>query len=615
MADEKTEYVIYTAYFKGYAALSSLHGRLFEVRRAYFEEPGKKVKGSLRETEDGMAVDFRYKMTRGGMKWEKRGGRAMLEKAYSQPGGYYILTNSRDGRLLSKSEYSDGHLWEKTTWCRESDGKPVAILSKPPQGGGELSLLQYDPQDDKYRRTALYPCPVRMGTAAQSVIDSIAGEPAIYTATSGGDFCWCGEEEHKRREALVREIENGGLKTEPEWNVGQNPGEPSAAPPQLPRKSEPVVAVQPQPLFVLNTDSEFMEKPAPEQESGQEPEQEKKSVPDGDGYSYSVNRELFHVDAAPPPQRYTVASKPIGGDVRASAALTRRESVPDASVPDTSVPDASAQGESVSKISVPDTPVSDESVPDTSVSDISMRESAPAELFPAKNIVISASESYRYFGGVLNGLRHGRGRTETPAGMTAYEGDYFLDKREGFGTYYYSTGKICYVGDFKENLRHGVGVSFRPQDSSMHVGLWHNDAPVGCGSVFDREGNLCYAGRLVDGQREGAGVSYRAADGTVFVGKWSGNRPTGEGCAFDPDGCLRYVGGWKDGMRHGMGTEYSPQGAVIFVGVWEKDKRKSGVLYENGVPKPYNLSNSSQNWEDAESPAGDRNSGKKFDIS
>ena len=42
----------------------------------------------------------------------------------------------------------------------------------------------------------------------------------------------------------------------------------------------------------------------------------------------------------------------------------------------------------------------------------------------AKRIVVSAEESYLYFGKIINGLRHGRGRTQGPDGMTSYEGEY-----------------------------------------------------------------------------------------------------------------------------------------------------------------------------------------------
>lgn len=147
-----------------------------------------------------------------------------------------------------------------------------------------------------------------------------------------------------------------------------------------------------------------------------------------------------------------------------------------------------------------------------------------------KRIVISAQESYIYFGKVIDGLRQGRGRTQMQNGCTAYEGDYLDDKRDGFGAYYYKSGKICYVGGWKAN------------------------------------------------KREGVGVSYSSQDGSIFIGKWKDNIPTGSGAAFDADGRLIYTGEWKDGLRHGRGTEYK-NGEVVFTGEFREDKYYSGYKH------------------------------------
>lgn len=58
---------------------------------------------------------------------------------------------------------------------------------------------------------------------------------------------------------------------------------------------------------------------------------------------------------------------------------------------------------------------------------------APGAITAAKRIVVSARESYLYFGGIAQGLREGRGRTQMANGCTAYEGGYRQDKRDGFG--------------------------------------------------------------------------------------------------------------------------------------------------------------------------------------
>ena len=77
--------------------------------------------------------------------------------------------------------------------------------------------------------------------------------------------------------------------------------------------------------------------------------------------------------------------------------------------------------------------------------DLSKPKEESHPIFPsitaAKRIVISAEESYNHFGKVIDGLRQGRGRTQTQDGNTAYEGNYRNDMRMDLGTYYYKSGR------------------------------------------------------------------------------------------------------------------------------------------------------------------------------
>ena len=159
-------------------------------------------------------------------------------------------------------------------------------------------------------------------------------------------------------------------------------------------------------------------------------------------------------------------------------------------------------------------------------------EPAPAEQEPillpslkaVKQIVVSAEESYLYFGGLENGKRTGRGRTQMQNGFTAYEGGYRDDRRDGFGVYYYKSGRLCYAGQWKQNRREGAGVSFSSRDGSLFAGKWKDNVPTGLGAAFDPEGNLIYTGEWKDGKRHGHGTEYR--DGKVlFTGEWENGRP------------------------------------------------------------------------------------------
>ncbi len=200
-----------------------------------------------------------------------------------------------------------------------------------------------------------------------------------------------------------------------------------------------------------------------------------------------------------------------------------------------------------------------------------------------KVIRVSDSERYLYFGELKSGRRCGRGRTMMENGSTAYEGGYLDDKRDGFGVYYYKTGRICYVGDWKANRRNGVGVAFQPSDRSMYVGGWDNDCPIGMGAKFDKNGNLSFAGRWEDGEREGAGMMYNPEDGSIFVSRWENDTLSDKGTKFDAQGNLIYSGSWNKGKREGKGTAYDKRGLVLYTGSWRDDKYDGkGTLYLSG---------------------------------
>ncbi len=208
----------------------------------------------------------------------------------------------------------------------------------------------------------------------------------------------------------------------------------------------------------------------------------------------------------------------------------------------------------------------------------------PRKMVPVDKVIrVSDNEQYLYFGELKSGRRNGRGRTMMKNGCTAYEGGYLDDKRDGFGVYYYKTGKICYVGDWKSNRRNGVGVAFQPSDRSMYVGGWDNDCPIGMGAKFDSTGNLSFAGRWESGSREGAGMMYDPQDGSIFVSCWENDVLSDKGTKFDSQGNLIYSGSWHKGKRSGRGTQYDKRGLVLYTGTWKDDKYDGkGTLYLSG---------------------------------
>lgn len=124
-------------------------------------------------------------------------------------------------------------------------------------------------------------------------------------------------------------------------------------------------------------------------------------------------------------------------------------------------------------------------------------------------VILTKSGRYTYFGNLdENNCRTGRGRTVSPDGMTSYDGEYFDDRRNGFGVCYYNNGSINYVGNWTDNSRNGGGVGYRLSDGTMHAGKWDNNTPDGYGARFDRNGNLIDVSNYENGVRTGKSVSF-----------------------------------------------------------------------------------------------------------
>lgn len=431
--------LILTARFRPYDGGAQNDSLFAQVRKTYFSS-FRSTSGRFRGADDGTEIAIRYKISRSSFQWLKTSGKTVLQKSYRQKDGYSVITWNLSGEMIEKSIYNDEHIWQQNTYYCGDTAKPEALLKAGT--GDSLILLQLEPDKQKYRQTELEACTYTPGTAEQSYIDSIAGEPQVFCETDAGRFCYCTVEEKEKRTALQNDFASEKVEVQPKW--------PEDKPAELT-------------FHYIENKAESLPEPAgcPEPATSAS-----KAALQRD---YAVNHELFSIDE-PKPMKYTVAVKGKDCGVQVGPAVP------------------------------------------------------PTVQRAAKRIVISAEESYLYFGKVIDGLRQGQGRTQMPSGCTAYEGGYLDDKRNGFGVYHYKSGKVCYVGNWKDN------------------------------------------------QREGLGVAFRSSDDSIFVGKWKNNIPTGEGTAFNAEGRLIYSGEWKDGKRHGRGTEYR-NGEIIYSGEFRNDLR------------------------------------------
>ncbi len=143
-------------------------------------------------------------------------------------------------------------------------------------------------------------------------------------------------------------------------------------------------------------------------------------------------------------------------------------------------------------------------------------------------VVSTTSGNYKYFGAVdENGLRTGRGRTVSPSGITAYDGEYAQGKRDGFGVFYYKNGDINYVGEWAQNRRSGAGVGYRTSDGTMHIGKWDSNTPCGYGARFNKDGTFIDVADYTNGKKNGKCISLDE-NGNFYISIWENGKKISE---------------------------------------------------------------------------------------
>ena len=570
----ETDILFYAVYHRDYDGPAAKPSLLSQARRECFTQD-RTVSVREEDFNSGVKTVYRGRVGWHRFTWSVRRGGALVQQAFRDENGFELVHFGERGEPVSKARFSLELRWESTAYYMDGrrDQLPAAVLSPVADG---LLLTEWNPDSGKYSRIKLVPCALRRGTPEQSLADARLGEPRVWAETSEGDFCYCTEEEAALRRSLVEhptetvpedlvyrpeDSETGGEEpafagftyiandadtpetetetagAEPEEAIAEGPS------PELPASESPAAAQEgdyaadhelfsagqdaakpaqwgtacPPTLGVPQPSLQEKELPLPALNSGlsqllklvqAELKAQEQKEPEPAAEEKPAEDDAFEEVVRPPhAERYAVAAKNRHGIVVHAPELKQKASQQTGEEADGSPKPAAT---------------------------------------PVKRIIISAEESYAYFGDLLNGMREGNGRTEMTNGHTAYEGGYHEDKRDGFGTYYYKSGKLCYVGNWKDNLRHGSGISFSSHDGSIFVGKWRDNIPTGCGTAFDAEGNLLYTGEWKDGKRDGHGTEYR-------------------------NGAVLYAGEWKDDLRHGKGTLTLANGTVI-TGIFENGK-------------------------------------------
>lgn len=510
----------YTVSYRPLDGNESNNALLCSLIKRFQRGGGRKISGSIKSIEDGAEVHVRYKIKKGCFHWQKTSGKKILQKSLcAEDGNFYLFSYNTYGMLASKAVYGTDLSWISTDYYRGCKGGFKTIVSLCRAHGG-IAFKKYGGDGADCMESKLFACPVREDGAQRSFVNNMYGLPQVYAETDAGCFDFCPKNEKRLRTSAIAGIKELKL----EWphekkaeldfkyinnavpdgdtieNIHkiddcENQGDIQGNAITVKQTHGPACGFDFKKILPLNEMLKKMDKLSVSQWSELLNSQFKVDFPklEKAAENNSLKKEKAYI----------------------SESVKRPDTV--RSIKEWSSGDA----EHRSKYSVAAKGMSGVIIH----ADELKAEEPPVEgleesnLIPAKRIVVTSKESYLYFGELINGFRHGRGRTQMKNGCTAYEGNYCKDKRDGFGVYYYKSGKLCYVGGWKQNLRDGMGIAFGADDGSVFVGHWERDIPTGRGSAFDMEGNLLYTGDWEDGKRHGYGTEY--SNGRILrTGQW-----------------------------------------------------------------------------------------------
>lgn len=450
----------------------------------------RRQSGREHAVENGKEISYLYRLTKRDLRWEKRCGSLMLEEAAAEDYGWSIVTRNFEGDVVSKIRLDYDYRWLQTAYYDNGFTARATVYLRPAKDG-KMELLHWEEESGAYETELLTACELPQG-GLSSLVNAEAGEPPVLAELVNGRVGYCPAEQAARRAAVLEREKDHPLSMElpaeeqDEAALNQFQVIDNTVHPSLPTAKKPKqeIAAPVESDYAVNREIGFFEE-EPVIETAPRPV-ERIRIDDSTN-AKAVSALLEEVSNAQKgngkPSRYTVAARSSGGTVQSALKHKKPEGLPSEQEP----------------ILLP-------------------------SLKAVKQIVVSAGESYLYFGNLQDGKRSGRGRTQMENGCTAYEGDYRDDRRDGFGVYYYKSGKLCYAGHWKQNAREGAGVAFSSRDGSLFAGRWKDNVPTGLGAAFDPDGNLIYTGEWKDGKRHGHGTEYRNGK-ILFTGEWEAGRP------------------------------------------------------------------------------------------
>lgn len=481
-----TQPVYYSVCLFPFDTAERFHGPLAQLLRTFFQTE-KNARTSGEDTVSGQLSRYRGSVHKKRLKWVRKIGRFTVEETLPVEEGTALLFRTPEGQVAARVLFQENR-WIKTSYFRPGSLRPFVIL-QPAQDGNYMIRLDWDGDNNCFRRTDLLACPYEPGTALQSAINARAGEPKVLASTDQGDFCYCVREEQTLRLHLAECPEEcGSLSVLPAFLVKK---QESSAPTE--KKNPSICFVQ-----------------------------------DGPDGSYASNRELFQIDVEIPATRYLVAVRHANGVIQADGKRIGRQKPQE---PPVEKPQTPAKRIIVS---------AEECCAYFGKLIDGMRSGHGRT---AQENGVTA-----YEGKYSHDRRDGWGVCYYRSGEPCYAGGWKDDRRDGLGatfreedhalhvgvwqngvpgkigSLFDKNGNLRFAGRIENGQKEGLGISYRAKDGSLFVGKWKNNQPTGEGAEFDAQGNLVYTGMWKDGKRHGRGTEFDTQGNVVFTGEWREDR-------------------------------------------------------------------------------------------
>lgn len=167
----------------------------------------------------------------------------------------------------------------------------------------------------------------------------------------------------------------------------------------------------------------------------------------------------------------------------------------------------------------------------------------------------------RYFGPLLDGKLHGRGRIEWANG-TVYEGELAKGLMSGRGRMRFANGNV-YEGELRDGMMSGRG-RFEVPEREVYEGEFKQDFFWGQGTFRYHDGRV-YRGEFVRGEFHGKG-RFENPNGEVYEGTFNKGDYTGPGRFTSKDGA-HYEGEFRGWVFNGRGR-YTDRAADVWEGTF-----------------------------------------------